>query len=136
MQERRQERKLVSVVFCDLVGFTGRAEVMDPEDVGAMLSAYHHRLRTELERHGGTGEKFIGDAVVAVFGAPTVGRSILTGEPATAADALTRMAAHPDAAYARLRAGGEHIREALKFYESVGATSLARQAIAALETTA
>ena len=72
MQSRRQERKLVTVVFCDLVGFTGRAESMDPEDVGAMLSAYHRRLRAELERHGGTVEKFIGDAVVAVFGAPTV----------------------------------------------------------------
>jgi class 3 adenylate cyclase/tetratricopeptide (TPR) repeat protein len=72
MQQRRQERKLVTVVFCDLVGFTGRAEVMDPEDVGAMLSSYHHRLRAELERHGGTVEKFIGDAVVAVFGAPAV----------------------------------------------------------------
>jgi class 3 adenylate cyclase/tetratricopeptide (TPR) repeat protein len=68
----RQERKFVTVVFCDLVGFTGRAEVMDPEDVRALLSAYHRHLRGELERHGGTVEKFIGDAVVAVFGAPTV----------------------------------------------------------------
>ena len=68
----RLERKFVTVVFCDLVGFTGRAETMDPEDVGAMLSTYHHRLRDELERYGGTVEKFIGDAVVAVFGAPTV----------------------------------------------------------------
>ncbi len=68
----RQERKLVTVVFCDLVGFTGRAEVMDPEDVRALLSSYHRHLRRELERHGGTVEKFIGDAVVAVFGAPVV----------------------------------------------------------------
>jgi class 3 adenylate cyclase/tetratricopeptide (TPR) repeat protein len=68
----RLERKFVTVVFCDLVGFTGRAEAMDPEDVGAMLTTYHHRLRDELERYGGTVEKFIGDAVVAVFGAPTV----------------------------------------------------------------
>src|SRR3954467_12577480 len=68
----RKERKLVTVVFCDLVGFTGRAEVMDPEDVGALLSSYHQRLRAELEGHGGTVEKFIGDAVVAVFGAPAV----------------------------------------------------------------
>jgi len=72
MQPGRQERKLVTVVFCDLVGFTGRAEVMDPEDVGALLSAYHRHLRVELERYGGTVEKFIGDAVVAVFGAPAV----------------------------------------------------------------
>jgi class 3 adenylate cyclase/tetratricopeptide (TPR) repeat protein len=66
----RKERKVVTVVFCDLVGFTGRAESMDPEDVRALLTPYHARLRTELERFGGTVEKFIGDAVVAVFGAP------------------------------------------------------------------
>ncbi|MDT4918065.1 MAG: hypothetical protein QOH89_2765 [Pseudonocardiales bacterium] len=66
----RHERKLVSVVFCDLVGFTGRAETMDPEDVQGLLSAFHRHVRDELQRHGGTVEKFIGDAVVAVFGAP------------------------------------------------------------------
>jgi hypothetical protein len=58
------------VRFCDLVGFTARAEQMDPEDVRALLSPYHARVRAELERHGGTVEKFIGDAVMAVFGAP------------------------------------------------------------------
>ncbi|MFN2470423.1 MAG: AAA family ATPase [Gaiellaceae bacterium] len=68
----REERKVVSVVFCDLVGFTGRTEQLDPEEVRALLSGYHQRLRGELERHGGTVEKFIGDAVVAVFGAPMV----------------------------------------------------------------
>ena len=67
-----EERKVVSIVFCDLVGSTSRAERMDPEDVRAELSAYHARVRSELERHGGTLEKFIGDAVVAVFGAPLV----------------------------------------------------------------
>src|SRR3954462_10939678 len=67
-----EERKIVSVVFCDLVGSTARAEQSDPEDVRAELSSYHARVRSELERHGGTVEKFIGDAVVAVFGAPVV----------------------------------------------------------------
>ena len=66
----RLERKVVTVVFCDLVGFTARAESLDPEDVEAILRPYHERLRRELERHGGTVEKFIGDAVMAVFGAP------------------------------------------------------------------
>src|ERR671937_2161316 len=66
----REERKLVTVLFCDLVGFTSRAEQMDPEDVRALLAPYHSRLRRELERHGGTVEKFIGDAVMALFGAP------------------------------------------------------------------
>ncbi len=44
---------------------------MDPEDVEALLGPYHERVRSELERHGGTVEKFIGDAVMALFGAPT-----------------------------------------------------------------
>jgi class 3 adenylate cyclase len=66
----REERKVISVLFADLVGFTSRAEKLDPEDVRAMLYPYYARLRHELERHGGTVEKFIGDAVVALFGAP------------------------------------------------------------------
>jgi class 3 adenylate cyclase/tetratricopeptide (TPR) repeat protein len=66
----REERKVVTVLFADLVGFTSRAERMDPEDVRALLAPYHQRLRSELERFGGTVEKFIGDAVVALFGAP------------------------------------------------------------------
>src|SRR5262249_18531178 len=56
--------------LCDLVGFTARSESLDPEDVEAFLSPYHERVRVELERHGGTVEKFIGDAVMALFGAP------------------------------------------------------------------
>jgi class 3 adenylate cyclase/tetratricopeptide (TPR) repeat protein len=66
----RQERKSVTVLFCDLVGFTSRAESMDPEDVRALLAPYHAHVSAELERFGGTVEKFIGDAVMAVFGAP------------------------------------------------------------------
>src|SRR5215472_6982047 len=66
-----EERKVVTVLFADLVGFTSRAEQMDPEDVRALLSPYYARLRAELERFGGTVEKFIGDAVMALFGAPT-----------------------------------------------------------------
>src|SRR5713101_4696084 len=65
-----EERKVVTVLFADLVGFTTRAETMDPEDVRALLSPYYTRLRAELERFGGTVEKFIGDAVMALFGAP------------------------------------------------------------------
>ena len=66
----REERKVVTVLFADLVGFTSRAEQLDPEDVRALLSPYYARLRSELERFGGTVEKFIGDAVMALFGAP------------------------------------------------------------------
>jgi class 3 adenylate cyclase/tetratricopeptide (TPR) repeat protein len=66
----REERKIVTILFTDLVGSTARAEGLDPEDVSATLSAYYAQLRAELERFGGTVEKFIGDAVMAVFGAP------------------------------------------------------------------
>jgi class 3 adenylate cyclase len=58
------------VLFCDLVGFTARSDRADPEDVGAMLRPHHARLRAEIERLGGTLDKFIGDAVMALFGAP------------------------------------------------------------------
>jgi class 3 adenylate cyclase len=61
---------VVTVLFADLVGFTARAERLDPEDVRALLDPYHAHLRSELERFGGTVEKFIGDAVMALFGAP------------------------------------------------------------------
>src|ERR671922_1426278 len=66
----REERKVVTVLFADLVGFTARAEQLDPEEVRAVLGPYHARLRSELERFGGTVEKFIGDAAMALFGAP------------------------------------------------------------------
>jgi class 3 adenylate cyclase/tetratricopeptide (TPR) repeat protein len=69
-QPRREERKVVTVLFADLVGFTSRAERLDPEDVRALLDPYWRHLREELEHFGGTVEKFIGDAVMALFGAP------------------------------------------------------------------
>jgi class 3 adenylate cyclase/tetratricopeptide (TPR) repeat protein len=64
------ERRLVSVLFADLVGFTTMSEHRDPEDVRALLSRYFDRCRSVIERHGGTVEKFIGDAVMAVWGTP------------------------------------------------------------------
>ena len=65
-----EERKVVSVLFVDLVGFTARSDRADPEDVRSTLRLYHYLLKREIERFGGTVEKFIGDAVMAVFGAP------------------------------------------------------------------
>jgi class 3 adenylate cyclase len=65
-----EERKIVSVIFCDLVGFTAASEQQDPEDVRARIRPYHARLREEIERFGATVEKFVGDAVMAVCGAP------------------------------------------------------------------
>ncbi|MGQ0669319.1 MAG: adenylate/guanylate cyclase domain-containing protein [Actinomycetota bacterium] len=64
------ERRLVSVLFADLVGFTAISESRDPEEVREILSEYFDRMRTAVERHGGVIEKFIGDAVVAVWGTP------------------------------------------------------------------
>ena len=64
------ERKVVSVVFVDVVGFTSMSEALDPEDVRRVLDPYYLRAREELERYGGTVEKFIGDAVMALFGSP------------------------------------------------------------------
>jgi class 3 adenylate cyclase/tetratricopeptide (TPR) repeat protein len=66
----REERKVVSILFCDLVGFTAASDRQDPEDVKARIRPYHARLRQEIERVGGTVEKFVGDAVMCVFGAP------------------------------------------------------------------
>ena len=68
---KREERRIVSVVFVDLVGFTSRSEQLDPEDVQAILTPYHETVRAEIESFGGVVEKFVGDAVMAVFGAPT-----------------------------------------------------------------
>jgi class 3 adenylate cyclase/tetratricopeptide (TPR) repeat protein len=65
-----EERKVVSVLFVDLVGFTAASEEADPEYVRARLRPYHARVKQEIERFAGTVEKFIGDAVMAVFGAP------------------------------------------------------------------
>jgi class 3 adenylate cyclase/tetratricopeptide (TPR) repeat protein len=114
----RQERKVVTVLFADLVGFTSRAEQLDPEDVHALLAPYHARAKLELERFGGTVEKFIGDAVVALFGATAAHeddperavraamaiRDWVAGEPdlqvrigITTGEALVSLDAHPEA---------------------------------------
>jgi class 3 adenylate cyclase len=67
---RPEERKIVTVLFVDLVGFTARAERLDPEDVRAIQTPYFARVREAIESFGGTVEKYIGDAIMAVFGAP------------------------------------------------------------------
>jgi len=66
----RELRKTVTAVFCDLAGSTALGESIDPEVLRGLLARYFDRMRTIIERHGGTVEKFIGDAVVAVFGVP------------------------------------------------------------------
>src|SRR5690349_6892941 len=67
-----EERKLVTVLFCDLVGSTPLSEVLDPETLRSVTLRYFAAMGREIEERGGTVEKFIGDAVMAVFGVPTM----------------------------------------------------------------
>src|SRR4029450_1864223 len=67
----REQRKVVTILFCDIVGSTALGESTDPEALRARMRRYFDDLRTIIERHGGTVEKFVGDAVMAVFGIPT-----------------------------------------------------------------
>src|SRR6516164_7931356 len=68
--ESREQRKTVTVLFCDVTGSTALGESTDPEALRALLARYFERMKGIVESHGGTVEKFIGDAVMAVFGVP------------------------------------------------------------------
>jgi class 3 adenylate cyclase/tetratricopeptide (TPR) repeat protein len=102
-----RERKVVTTLFCDLVGFTALSEASDPEDLDVMLARYFAVSRTAIEAFGGVVEKFIGDAVVGVFGFPAVHeddpeRAVRSGlRIAEAAAGLTQ----PDGSPLRLRVG-------------------------------
>src|SRR5947199_1202856 len=88
----REERKTVTVLFCDIVGSTELGERLDPESVRNVLGRFFEMAQAVVERHGGTVEKFIGDAVLGVFGVPVL---------------------HEDDALRAVRAAGE-MREALE----------------------
>jgi len=66
----REQRKVVTVLFCDITGSTALGERLDPESLRALLARYFEQMKAIVERHGGTVEKFVGDAVMAVFGVP------------------------------------------------------------------
>ena len=68
----REVRKVVTVLFCDVTGSTALGERIDPESLRNVMARYFETAKGAIERHGGTVEKFIGDAVMAVFGVPTV----------------------------------------------------------------
>jgi class 3 adenylate cyclase len=68
--ENREQRKTVTLLFCDVTGSTALGESTDPEALRALLARYFERMKAIVESHGGTVEKFIGDAVMAVFGVP------------------------------------------------------------------
>ena len=100
------ERRLVSVLFCDLEDFTGLAEALDPEEVRDVLSRYFESAREIVARYGGTIEKFIGDAVVAVWGSPLAReddaeRAVRAALEIVAAVTTMRSAAFPRALAAR-----------------------------------
>ena len=68
----QEQRRTVTVVFCDLTGSTALGETLDPERLRTLLARYFEAMKAIVERHGGSVEKFIGDAVMAVFGVPVV----------------------------------------------------------------
>ena len=98
-----EARKTVTVLFCDVVGSTAIGEHQDPESVRGVMSRYFEEARAVLERHGGTVEKFIGDAVMAVFGIPRLHED----------DALRAVRAAVEHAGARSRALNEELERAL-----------------------
>ncbi|MDT7543911.1 MAG: hypothetical protein QOE99_21, partial [Actinomycetota bacterium] len=100
---RTAERRLTSVLFGDLVGFTTLSESRDPEEVRELLSRYFDEARTVVQRYGGTVEKFIGDAVMAVWGVPI---------------------AHEDDAERAVRAGLDLVGMVTALGEDVGMTGL------------
>ena len=102
------ERRLVSVLFADLVGFTALSESRDAEEVRELLSRYFETCRRLVERYGGTVEKFIGDAVMAVWGTPTANEDDAERAVRTALDlvaAVSGLADELGAVELRLRAG-------------------------------
>ena len=107
----------MSIVFVDLAGFTARSEQLDPEDVRAFLIPYYERVRSELESYGGRVEKFIGDAVMGVFGAPVAYgddheravRAALSVQEWASTDGLeVRVAVNTGEAIVELEARAEH----------------------------
>src|SRR5262245_44931100 len=89
--ERREERKTVTVLFCDVVGSTDLGEELDPESVRQVLARFFETARGVIERHGGSVEKFIGDAVMAVFGVPVLHEDDALRAVRAAAELLERL---------------------------------------------
>jgi class 3 adenylate cyclase len=104
-------RKTVSVLFCDLADSTALGERVDPEPLRELMGRWYDEMRIAVERHGGTVEKFVGDAVMAVFGLPRAHeddalRAVRAAlEMQTAVERLNASLARRDAAELRIRIG-------------------------------
>src|SRR3990170_37273 len=94
VEPAREQRKVVTVLFCDLVGSTALGESADPEAVRARMRRYFEDLRAILERHGARVEKFVGDAVMAVFGIPVAHEDDALRAVRAAAEMREAVAAH------------------------------------------
>jgi class 3 adenylate cyclase len=88
----RETRKTVTVLFADVTGSTALGERLDPESLRAIMTRYFSEMKAIIERHGGTVEKFIGDAVMAVFGIPAVHEDDALRAVRAAADIRDRLA--------------------------------------------
>jgi class 3 adenylate cyclase/tetratricopeptide (TPR) repeat protein len=96
-------RKVVTALFCDVTGSTALGEELDPEVLREVLNRYFAAIRSTIERHGGTVEKFIGDAVMAVFGIPQVREDDALRAVRAAAEIRERLPAVAEAVGVRLR---------------------------------
>jgi class 3 adenylate cyclase len=114
-------RRTVSVLFADVVGSTELGERLDPERLQALLGRYFDVARDVIERHGGTVEKFIGDAVVAVFGIPRLREDDALRAVRAAADIREALDANPDRVRTRI---GVHTGEVI-VGDAVGGGKLA-----------
>src|ERR671936_1898993 len=107
--ERGPDRRTVTVLFCDLVGSTELAARLDPESYRTLLSRYFELVREPIDRHGGTLEKFIGDAVMAVFGVPELHEDDALRAVRAAMDAQTALRAADIAARIGISTGAVHV---------------------------
>ena len=107
--DAERQRKVISVVFADLVGYTSRSEITRRRGRARALEHYYQRVSVEIERFGGTVEKFIGDAVMAVFGAPVATGTTPSGP--SAPRCRSRRGGRPERRVARRRAPGARRRE-------------------------
>ena len=95
-EPRSEVRKTVTIVFCDVVGSTAMGEALDPESLRRVMERFFEAMQAAIERHGGTVEKFIGDAVMAVFGVPQAHEDDALRAVRAAADMRTALAALND----------------------------------------